>query len=82
MGIATEAESYALSQGGRYDPDMATVERASVEKVRPVLGKQVDKARESGVHTVMSKHGSDAAVIVPMDWYRAARRILGDPTDL
>lgn len=68
--------------GNLYDPAVAKVQRMSVEKARPKLGQLVEAARHDNMHTVVAKHTEDTAVIVPMDWYRSARKALGDPTDL
>lgn len=65
-----------------YDPDVANTERLGVEAARKVLGPRLEKAKVEGVHTIIAKHGADIGVIVPMDWYRQARRALNDPTDL
>lgn len=73
---------YRSPTGDLYDPDMAKTERMGVEAVRKVLGPRVDLAKKEGVHTVIAKHGSDEAALVPMAWYRQAREALGDPTDL
>lgn len=76
------ARQYEGPGGDLYDPDVAKTERMGIEAARKALGRRLDAAKNDGVHTVLAKHSTDEAVIVPMDWYRQAREALGDPTDL
>lgn len=82
MSVEVAATPYGSPSGTRYDPAMAKIERMSVEDARRALGKRLDMARDDDTHTVVAKHGRDAGVIVPMDWYRRMRQLDGDPTDL
>lgn len=65
-----------------YPHDMAVKERIGVQVARDKFRERVDMAISPGVHTVVSRHGRDVAVLVPIDWYRRAVDALGDPADL
>lgn len=82
MLIVSEGDAPGVPAGSLYDPAMAKTERVNVEKTRQTLGHRLDMGEKDGVHTIVAKHGRDAGVLVPMDWYRQAREALGDPTDL
>lgn len=82
MTVTVAPHPQATPYGTLYDPGVAKTELMGVESTRKVLGKRVDTATQANVHTVLTKRGQPAAVIVPMDWYRQAREALGDPTDL
>lgn len=82
MAITRETEAYGSPHGMPYDPDVAKVQRMSVEKARPKLGQVINAAQTDDVHTVIARHSTDIAVVVPMDWYRRMRELDGDPTDL
>ncbi|PZG06085.1 hypothetical protein C1I95_32310 [Micromonospora craterilacus] len=61
------------------------VERVSVEKLRKDVGewaKQIADGKPLDSHKVVTRHGTEALVVVDMDWYRLARKALKDPTDL
>jgi hypothetical protein len=82
MSITTYAPQYRSPYGELYDSHMATTKTMGVEALRKVLGAEIQKATEAETHIVVSKHGAAQAVVVPMDWYRKARKALKDPTDL
>lgn len=82
MTVETIEDLYGSAGGALYAADVARTELMGVESTRKVLGQRVDKAAAEELHTVMTKHGQPAAVIVDMDWYRRARKALKDPTDL
>lgn len=82
MEDATTRQPHGTPKGNLYDPPMTRTQRMSVENARAKLGRLLDAAGNEGVHTIVSKHGEPAAVLVPIGWYRNARNILGDPTDL
>ena len=42
---------------------------AGIEEARKDLGGIVDRARYKGEHTVITRTGKGAAVIVPVEWY-------------
>lgn len=68
---------------GRYDLSMATkTVLMGIEKVRLILGDRSKVAAETGEHTIMTRFGQSESAIVPMEWYRKARKSLGEPTDL
>lgn len=39
------------------------------------LGELADRARLEGQHTVVTRQGKPAAVMVPVDWYRTAQAL-------
>lgn len=70
-------------QGLRYALDMARTEFMGIEGARKQLGERVDKARDEEIHTVLTRHGVPAAILVDPEWYRSARAAMADPaTDL
>ena len=82
MVTTRTADPYGIPDGTPYDPDVAKVQRTSVERARAKLGQIIDTARDESVHTVIARHTTDVAVVVPLDWYRRMRELDGDPTDL
>jgi prevent-host-death family protein len=82
VSITAPAHPYGVPYRELYDPDVAKTELMGVENTRKVLGQRVDAATDQDLHTVLTKRGQPAAVIVPMAWYRQAREAVGDPTDL
>lgn len=82
MSITTPARSYGSPYRELYDSDVAKTELMGVENARKVLGQRVDAATGQDLHTVLTKRGQPAAVVVPISWYRQAREAVGDPTDL
>jgi hypothetical protein len=60
---------------------MVRTELVGIEAARQTLGNRLRSAAGK-LHTVVTRHGQPAGVIVGMDWYRAARAALGEPTDL
>jgi prevent-host-death family protein len=73
---------YRIPQGAPYAADVATTELMGVETARKKLGDRIDAARDDELHTVVTRHGQPAAVLVDMAWYVRARESLGDPTDI
>lgn len=67
-------------QASLYDFRVAKTVLMGLEYVRKHLGPRLDVAKEE--HTVVTKHGQTKGVVVDMDWYRRARKALGEPTDL
>jgi len=53
-----------------------------VEFARKKLGERIDFARDDELHTVVTRHGQPAAVLVDIAWYIRARESVGDPTDI
>lgn len=51
-------------------------EHIGIEDARSSLGDIVIAAAERGEHTVITRYGKPAAVIVPVDWYEAAKAAL------
>ena len=51
---------------------------AGIEETRKDLGGIVDRARFKGEHTVITRTGKPAAVVVDVIWYRYAAAALGD----
>jgi prevent-host-death family protein len=64
-----------------YPDAMAEREKIGVQEARDKFRERVDKAIAPGVHTVVSRHGRNVAVIVPIEWYRRASEALGEPTE-
>lgn len=77
-----DAPPYGTSQAGLYAADVASTELMGVEEARKKLGERVDFAADDELHTVVTKHGQPAAVLVDIAWYTRAREALGDPTDI
>lgn len=73
---------YGSAPGSLYAADMATTELMGVEVARKILGDRIREAEENERHTVVTKHGQPAAVLVDIAWYARARESLGDPTDI
>lgn len=48
-------------------------ESIGIERARQQLGELVDRARLAGHHTLVTRQGKPAAVIVPVGWHRAAQ---------
>lgn len=82
MTIATVAGPYGSPGGDLYDPGVAKVQQKGVEEARKELGAILKAAKDEGIHTPISRHGTNEGVVVPMDDYRRYRQLDGDPTDL
>lgn len=82
MESLTVAAPYGIPPATLYAADMATTELMGVEVARKQLGTRIAKAENNETHTVVTKHGQPAAVIVDIAWYARARESLGDPTDI
>lgn len=48
------------------------MEEIGIEQARRNLGEIVDRARIAGEHTVITRQGKRAAVVVPAEWYEQA----------
>lgn len=57
-----------------YGDDM---KEAGIDAIRNKLGDYVNAALYRGEHTVITRAGKPAAVIVPVEWYEKAREALG-----
>lgn len=68
-----------LRHYGLLEPNLEVM---PIEEARKVLGQRLSKAHDEGMHTAIARHGTVMGVIVPIDWYRRARQLDGDPTDL
>jgi len=53
------------------------VEETGIEQARKGLGEIVDRARIAGEHTVITRAGKPAAVIVPVEWYEEVKTLIG-----
>lgn len=73
---------YGPRRGTRYAADMARTELMGLDAARKSLGERVDMARDHEIHTVMTRHGQPAAVLVDIRYYLKSRTAVGDPTDL
>ena len=82
MTVQTQDSPYRISPGDPYAADVAATELMGIETARKKLGERVDMAAAGELHTVVTKHGQPAAVLVDMAWYVRARECLGDPTDI
>ncbi len=65
-----------------YDPAVAKMQRLSVENARKTFGEVLRKAAEEKLHTVVTRHGADMGVLVPIADYKRYREQDGDPTEL
>lgn len=52
------------------------MDETGIERARQALGEIVDRARIAGEHTVITRQGKPAAVIVPVEWYEQAKTAL------
>lgn len=50
----------------------------SPEDVRRRLRELLNEVEYQDVHLTVERHGKPAAVIVPVEWYQAAKRKLGE----
>ncbi len=82
MSVTAYAPPYGSAYGELYDPDMPTTKTMGVEALRKVLGPELARSAETETHVVVSKHGANVGVFVPMTWYRKAREAMKEPTDL
>lgn len=82
MTAQIQTSPYRIPQGDPYAAEVATTELMGVEDARKKLGERIDFARDGELHTVVTRHGQPAAVLVDMAWYVRARESLGDPTDI
>lgn len=82
MTQTSQTQPYESPPGALYDPAVAKMQRLSVENARRTFGDVIKSAAEQQVHTVVTRHGADMAVVVDRDFYRRAREALGDPTEL
>lgn len=57
---------------------VAGVEVIGIDRARGDLGGIVDRARLKGEHTVITRAGKPAAVVVPVDWYEKAKAAIGE----
>jgi prevent-host-death family protein len=48
------------------------VEQTGIEEARRGLGEIVDRARLKGEAVMITRAGKPAAVVVPVEWYKAA----------
>jgi prevent-host-death family protein len=58
------------------------METTGIEEARIALGDIIDRARLMGDATVITRYGKPAAVVVPFDWYEAARPLLVKAAEL
>jgi hypothetical protein len=84
VDMRNERRTSGSPQDNRYDPAVAQMKRRSVEEARKDLGRMTADGAEGKLneHSLVTRHGHAGVVIVPVDWYRQARKALGDPTDL
>jgi len=54
------------------------VESIGIEEARKDLGGIVDRARLKGEHTVITRAGKPAVVVVDMGWYEYAVKAAGE----
>lgn len=73
---------HGTPHGALYDPAMPKTKPMGVEALRKVLGPAIQDAAKDGTHLIVRKRGEALGVFVPMDWYRHAREVTGEPTDL
>lgn len=80
---AAERVTAGSPQETRYDADVK-LRQMSVEDVRKGLGGLAQQGGQGELdeHVAVTRHGKVGVVVVPVDWYRQARRALKDPTDL
>jgi prevent-host-death family protein len=67
-------------EGVMYSSVMATRKehRSQIAEARNVLGQVISRARFAGEPTILINRGSEAAVIVPFDFYVRACEALGE----
>ncbi|MEU7170380.1 type II toxin-antitoxin system Phd/YefM family antitoxin [Micromonospora tulbaghiae] len=58
------------------------MQRLSVENARKTFGEVLKKAADEKLHTVVTRHGADMGVVVPVEDYRRYRQLDGDPTEM
>lgn len=58
------------------------MEEIGIEDARRQLGEVVDRARLAGRHTVITRQGKPAAVVVGYDWLRGVAALIEDVTAL
>lgn len=63
-----------------YAATMAKRIMLGVQDFRLALRARMNAASQ-GEHTVLAHRGRPVAVLVPMEWYRAAAAAMGDPTE-
>lgn len=80
---ADQTATAGSPQEGRYDAGVKTRQQ-SVEEVRRDIGTYVKDGAAGTMeeHVVATRHGTVGVVIVPIEWYRRARKAMKDPTDL
>jgi len=54
------------------------MEETGIEQARKGLGEIVDRARIAGEHTLITRTGKPAAVIVPVEWYEEVKAKIGE----
>jgi prevent-host-death family protein len=52
------------------------MEEIGLEEARRTLGEIVDRARLAQQHTLITRQGKPAAVVVAPDWYEQARALV------
>ena len=54
------------------------MEELGIEEARRKLGDIVSRARIAGERTVITRNGTPAVVVVPVEWYLKVKQELGD----
>jgi prevent-host-death family protein len=54
------------------------VEEIALEKARKLIGEIADRARVGGEHTLITRQGKPAAVVVPADWHAAVTVLIAE----
>ena len=78
----TATEVYAQSSTCLYDSPMAKERMISARDARNGFSEVISAAEHDEIHHVVVRHSKTAAIVVPPEWYRAARHALGDPTNV
>ena len=54
------------------------MEELGIEEARRKLGDIINRARIAGERTVITRNGTPAVVVVPVEWYLKVRQAMGD----
>jgi prevent-host-death family protein len=54
------------------------MDELGIEEARSTLGYVMDRARFQGIPTRITRHGKAVAVVVPVAWYEATRKLADD----
>lgn len=64
-----------------YAADVAKRRMVGIQEARDKFRECVDLAERDSVQTVVARRGKAVVAVVPMEWFRRASELMGEPTE-